>query len=164
MSLVLVAGMILMKATPKMEDVLDAVRADQINAGENVQPPLSAPEIEAATQQAKRQSAIEIPEDFLEFLSRANGIDYNGVVIYGGTQSPEQPGPGGFWQGLSAANVMWGIDGQRNWLVIGETDMDILTVDHDGSNPVIRDKVSHDINERFISVQAMIGEVLRRRL
>lgn len=147
-----------------MEQILDAVKADQIKAGETVQPPLQAPQIEFAKQQVQKQLGIKIPADFAEFLSQADGVDYNGVVIYGGNQSPDHPGPGGFWQGIISANNMWHAEGPRDWLVIGETDMDILTVDADGMNAVLRDKVSHDVNERFITARAMIAEVLHRRL
>nr|WP_294817779.1 hypothetical protein [uncultured Sphingomonas sp.] len=49
------------------------------------------------------------------------------------------------------------------YLVLGETDIDLFTVDLDGSNPVLRDKVSSDVNETFPSVGAAIQRLLATR-
>jgi hypothetical protein len=147
-----------------MEQVIADVTADQLSVGEAVQPALSTEQVAQVSQEALAHLGMAIPPDLKKLLSRAGGIDYNGVVIYGGNQSPDRPGPGGFWQGLITTNEMWQHEGLRDWLVIGETDMDLLTVDPNGGASVLRDKVSHDINERFASPSQMIAEVLRRRL
>jgi hypothetical protein len=74
------------------------------------------------------------------------------------------PGPGGFWQGLVAVNKLWREGpGHDKWLVLGETDIDLLTVNLDGSEPVLRDKVSGDVNEAFPSVEAAIQRLLATR-
>ena len=164
MSILLATVMVLGLKVNTMEQVVDAIRTDQVRVGEVAQRPLSHEEIGNVDKTVQTKVGIGLPDEVKHFLTLVGGIDYNGAVIYGGAQSPDQPGPGGFWQGILAANLLWRNGASLPFLVIGETDMDILTVGVDGSNATLRDKVSHDVNERFHDVGTMITEVLRRRL
>ena len=147
-----------------MIQVLEAVAADQIQAGEVVQPPGSLDAIKLVRDNLRKAFDATLPPDVAAFLTKTNGLDYNGLVIYGCSQSPERPGPGGFWQGLIEANRLWRDGSVSAFLIIGETDMDLLTVDLTGRDATLRDKVSHDVNERFDTVSGMIETVLKRRL
>lgn len=138
--------------------------ADQRLAGEVVQPPASRESIERMRDAARRRFGASLPTAFVEIIAKMDGVDYDGVVIYGSEPSPEQPGPNGFWQGLCVVNAMWRADEPLDYLVIGDTDLDLLTVDLAGGGGALRDKVSRDVNETFDDADQMIIAVLRRRL
>ena len=105
-----------------------------------------------------------LPDDYAALLRRSDGVDFDGLVLYGSWQSEATPGRAGFWQGLVAANKLWREGpGHERYLLLGETDIDLFTVDLDGSNPVLRDKVSSDVNETFPSVAAAIQRLLSTR-
>lgn len=94
-----------------------------------------------------------------------NGVDFDGIVLHGAGYMEAKPGPGGFWHGLAEASGSWREDpGRDGSLVLGETDMDLLTVDLDGGRPALRDKVSNDAAEEFASVEEAIGRLLGSRL
>ena len=141
-----------------------AARAAQTALGEAVQTAAGEDQIEALRDALRREFGAALPEDYAEMLRRADGMDFDGLVLYGSWQSEANPGPGGFWQGLIVANTMWreGL-GRKGYLVLGETDIDLLTIALDGSNPVLRDKVSGDVNESFRSVGAAIQHLLATR-
>ena len=148
-----------------MIDTLARVAAEQTAASEIVQPPASEEQIAALRAATQKELDAQLPDDFADYLMIANGIDFDGVVIYGASQSPQQTGPGGFWQGLVAANLKWRETGDRaGYVILGETGMDILTVDANGRNPVVRDRVSGDIVEEFVSVRAMLESCLAAHL
>lgn len=110
---------------------------------------------------AAGQLSANIPADFLDFLALSSGTDFNGLVLCGADQSPDAPGAGGFWQGLVTANLVWREDGQHScYIILGETGMDLLTVDLNGENATSRDRISDDEVERFPSVQALIEHYL----
>jgi hypothetical protein len=145
-------------------DLLKKIEEDKKAAQEVTQSPASQAEIDALKIQLKSKFGAEIPEALIRFLSLQNGLDYNGVVIYGTLQTPEKRSAGGFWQGLIAANALWREGPTRDYLVIGDTEMDILTVELDGSSPKRRDRVSGDVVEEYASVEDMLVDVLQDRL
>lgn len=147
-----------------MDAVIVAARDAQVAVGEIVQPGADEARIAALRAALQREFGATLPDDYAALLRRSDGVDFDGLVLYGSWQSEANSGPGGFWQGLVAANKMWREGpGHEGYLVLGETDIDLFTVALDGSNPVLRDKVSSDVNETFPSVGAALQRLLATR-
>ncbi|WP_156404683.1 YrhA family protein [Sphingomonas sp. Root241] len=147
-----------------MDAVIVAAREAQVAVGEIVQSGADETRIAALRAALQREFGATLPDGYAALLRRSDGVDFDGLVLYGSWQSEANPGPGGFWQGLIAANKLWREGpGHEGYLVLGETDIDLFTVDIDGSNPVLRDKVSSDVNETFPSVGAAIQRLLATR-
>lgn len=148
-----------------MNDLSERLMAAQVAAGEAVQPPASAARIEAARVELREAFGATLPPGYAAFLAEMDGADFDGVVLYGTGQTRAAPGPGDFWQGLAEANRLWR-DGPAhdNYLVLGESDLDLLTVDLDGTSAQLRDKVSGDVNERFGSPDEAVRQLLSARL
>ena len=147
-----------------MDAVIVAARDAQVAVGEIVQSGADEARIAALRAALQREFGATLPEDYAALLRRSDGVDFDGLVLYGSWQSEVTPGPGGFWQGLVAANKLWREGpGHEAYLILGETDIDLFTVGLDGSNPVLRDKVSSDVNETFPSVGAAIQRLLATR-
>lgn len=148
-----------------MDRLLDEIAADQARAGEVSQPPATDEQIAELARAVRTAFGAILPEAFIRFLRRANGLDYNGLVLYGAGQTIADPGAGGFWQGLVEVNALWRENEVRSaYLALGETDMDLLTVALDGTAPVLRDKVGDDVVEEFATLDAAIAQCLQRRL
>ena len=147
-----------------MDTVIVAARDAQVAVGETVQAGADEARIEALRGALLREFGATLPDEYAALLRRSDGLDFDGLVLYGSWQSEATPGPGGFWQGLVATNKLWRHGhGHDGWLVLGETDIDLFTVNLDGSAPVLRDKVSSDVNETFPSVGAAIQSLLATR-
>jgi len=147
-----------------MDAVIVAARDAQVAVGEIVQPGADEARIAALRAALQREFGATLPDDYAALLRRSDGVDFDGLVLYGSWQSEANPGPGGFWQGLIAANKLWREGpGHEAYLVLGETDIDLFTVNLDGSAPVLRDKVSSDVNETFPSVGAALQRLLATR-
>jgi hypothetical protein len=148
-----------------MQAVIEQVGIDQGRRGEAPHGPATAEQIALAKAGVGSLIGATLPPAFIGFLEQSNGIGHNGAVIYGASQSVNAPGPDGFWQGVVEANLEWRKGPNfEAYLVLGETDLDLLTVDLDGRHPVLRDKVSSDVNERFGNVGEAIEGILKRRL
>ncbi|WP_299406698.1 YrhA family protein [uncultured Roseobacter sp.] len=148
-----------------MKDLLARVGAEQDKAYEPLQGAAAPDQIEALRLEAETRLSARLPDDFLTYLSLSNGTDFNGLILYGANKSPDAPGPAGFWQGLVAANLAWREGGDhKDYVILGETGMDLLTVDLLGENAVGRDRVSGEVTERFLSAGAMIETYLTSHL
>ena len=147
-----------------MDAMIVAARDAQVAVGETVQAGADEARIAALRAALEREFGAALPDDYAALLRRSDGVDFDGLVLYGSWQSEANPGPGGFWQGLVAANKLWRAGpGHETYLILGETDIDLFTVNLDGSGPVLRDKVSSDVNETFVSVGAAIQHLLATR-
>ena len=151
--------------TMSLESLVAEVAAEQNDVNEIVQKGATEAEIAEAAERVRSELGANIPADYRAFLAKTNGMDFNGLVLYGANQSPDQPGDGGFWQGLVAANEEWRRTGDHDaYLVLGDTDMDLLTANLDGQEAALRDRVSGDVLERFADVRTMLEKVLGARL
>lgn len=133
--------------------------------------PATTERIEAVQIALRDAFGATLPPDYAAFLARTDGLSFDGLVLYGSWQSWTAPEVRGntsgatFWQGLVEANTLWREGpGLEACLVLGEGDMDLLTVDLHGQNPVLRDKVSTDVLERFAAVEDAIVALLSTRL
>lgn len=148
-----------------MQAIIEQVLADKASYGEAVQPPAAQLAIDTVSARVQQAFGATLPPDFAQFLALTNGLTHNGAVLYGADQTEIQRGPGGFWQGVVEANTMWREGpGHMDYLVLGDTDMDLFTVDLNGENPVLREKVSSDVFVTYASVAEAIEAILRERM
>jgi hypothetical protein len=153
-----------MSATAMNDELLRQVQADQRTAGELVREGATVEQLEQLRSQSRAALGVEVPHAVLEFLRESNGLDYNGLVIYDCTSSPQSPS-GGFWQGLVAANLAWRENPSlRSVLVLGDSDMDLYAWRADTGAWLRMDRIAHDRVQTYGSFESMIEEALQARL
>jgi len=131
---------------------------------EPVQPPADEAAIADVLVRVRERFGATLPDAYADLLRREDGLDVDGLVLYGSRQSPEERGPGGFWQGLVATNELWReVPGREDYLVLGDSDLYLFTVDLDGGAPVLRDRVTAEPVERFPDVAAALERLLTGR-
>jgi hypothetical protein len=131
---------------------------------EPVQPGADEASIAVVRERLRSLFGATLPDAYADLLRREDGVDVDGLVLYGSRQSPEARGPGGFWQGLVAANALWReAPGREDYLVLGDSDLYLLTVDLDGGTPVLRDRVTAEPVESFPDVATAIERLLAAR-
>jgi hypothetical protein len=131
---------------------------------EPVQPGADETAIAALRGRLRARFGAALPDAYADLLRREDGVDVDGLVLYGSWQSPDSRGPGGFWQGLVATNELWrDVPGREDYLVLGDSDLYLFTVDLDGGAPVLRDRVTAEPVERFPDVATAIRHLLAGR-
>ena len=148
-----------------MEQVVAELLVEQASGGESPNDPASEAAIAAVRESLLSELGAVYPTD-LEALHRlTDGIDFDGLVVYGTAAAPETLGTDGFWQGLIAANEVWRDSAENSeLLVIAENDMDVFTVSLGGREPIQRDRVTFEEVARFDSVASMLEGAIRERL
>jgi len=153
-----------MSATAMNDELLRQVQADQRTAGELVREGATVEQLEQLRSQSRAALGVEVPHAVLEFLRESNGLDYNGLVIYDCTSSPQSPSRG-FWQGLVAANLAWRENPSlRSVLVLGDSDMDLFAWRPDTGAWLRMDRIAHDRVQTYPSFDALIEDALQARL
>ena len=147
-----------------MDRALEKVVAEQRQVGETVRPAADDAQLAAERDALRECFGPTLPDDYARSLRRVNGVSFDGIVLYGAGYTEAAPGPGGLWPGRAETNRLWRDGpGRDAFLVLGETDMDLLTIELDGTRPVLREKVSNDVMEEFASVDDAIERLLGSR-
>ena len=137
-------------------DLLRRVEADQRAAGETWAAP-AGPAARAAAREGARRLGAVLPDAYAAFLAHADGLDWDGVVFYGSGE--------GLLRGIEDANLAWReVPGAARLLVLGETDMDLLTIDASGGGAALRDRIGLEAVERFADVAGLLAAPLAARL
>ena len=145
--------------------LLKTIQSDQLHAKEPVRGAASDEQIATVQKAVIESLGAILPGEYEEFLRLSDGLDYNGLVLYGSTASPEQPDASGFWQGLVAANQLWRESPENSsLLILGDSDMDLFTVDLNGGNPARRDRVTGETVETYPSISSMLEAALSEHL
>lgn len=64
-------------------DVVEKAKSAMIAWGEELEPPATDSEIQELADRIHANYSIHLPVEYLEFLKIANGLEFNGVIIYG---------------------------------------------------------------------------------
>ncbi|MCD2188827.1 YrhA family protein [Actinomycetospora soli] len=136
-------------------EVLARVLADKRRHGEIVRAPAGRAGVAAVRAALSEEFGADLPAAYTEFLQHCDGLDHDGLVLYGSASGP----------GLVEMNRVWReAPGRADVLVLGDTDMDLLVVTLDGTGPRLLDKVGGDVAGTFPDVTAALVELLTARL
>jgi len=90
-----------------------------------IQPPCSEEQIERLKMDTEELLYCKVPDQYIEFLRRINGLCWNGLVIYASAKSPLtgfEHLPERFIEGLVDANILWrGYEINEDYLVFAES-------------------------------------------
>lgn len=143
-----------------LQQVLRELRNDE----EEVHPPATENQIAVLISAVHERWHQDLPDGYLRFLRTCNGIDYNGLVIYGAGYSPENETPAGFWQGLLAANQVWhDEDGYTDLLIFADDDT-LIFANSRASGFGSYDRGAGDLVDPYSTFDDMLFKALKERL
>jgi hypothetical protein len=145
---------------PFSSDPLTRIHAEQRIAGEQVSGPATPAACVALADRVQEAFAIVVPDAFLAFLQRCDGLDFNGLVLYGTGGTVHQRTPD-----LMAANTNWRANpALHDWLILGDNDTDLLAWHQPTGTCGRLDRVGLQQTETFPDVATMLERVLTERL
>ena len=62
--------------------ILDQIRHEKESLGMTWQPPATPEERENLAKNTKNELGCEVPSDFFEFLTKTNGLGWNGLIVF----------------------------------------------------------------------------------
>jgi hypothetical protein len=148
-----------------MDDILDRIAKQKAHFGEHMQPGCSQEVVERLLTEAKQHLKVPIPESYIAFLRRTNGLDWNGTIFFAAMPTPNYDNPhvtlDGFVQGNQRLRE---IPANNNFLVFGESGMEMYVCDLHTSRFNIVDHISTDAYDSFDSFEELLCAALEKRL
>lgn len=125
--------------------------------GEKLAPPATASELKEFSDKVLSRYSINLPEDYISFLRIVNGLEFNGLVIYGTKNSELDPAasPLDFFEmneSIQKALKARAID----VVAIGEDSTGVITYEKRNDQFQYRDRIGLDRSEPFLSFEDML--------
>ncbi|MEK3822462.1 YrhA family protein [Cytobacillus sp. FSL W8-0315] len=108
---------------------------------------------------------IELPKSFEDFLKTVNGLDFNGLVIYGVDEHLFDGQEGEDLQGFVETNEIWyENDWQKQYMFFGDSDTAWYCLDLQKEIYLELDKPSGTLIQSFDSFDSMLTEAFQTTL
>ncbi|MCP3672960.1 MAG: SMI1/KNR4 family protein [Gammaproteobacteria bacterium] len=137
--------------------ILDKVKNKATEWGEALEPPAKNSEINELAKNVFSKYSIEIPDGYRTFLSEVNGLEFNGLIIFG-TKNSEVDSDGSPINFMEMNEVMDDSIRARfpELIVIGENSTGLLTFDSSLEQFQFRDRVGLDRVDSYTSFENML--------
>jgi hypothetical protein len=147
------------------QELLERVAEEQLRFESKSQPPATEQQISKLEERAVRDLKVKLPDEYLDFLRRTNGLDWNGVVVFASETVPITAHPERAIAGLVEMNLGYR-DDQRfdDLVVLGSNGMDIYTYRVSTRKYEIYDEVPHELIESLSTFDDLMTKILTRSL
>lgn len=154
----------LMDSKPEEEPIsilLKNVSSEKENYGLKMQPPCEECSLLRLKEQVRKEFDAELPDDYSRFLAGTNGMDHNGIVIYGSETSQIEGFDDRLIDGLIDANKTHrDIDSLKDFLVVGMSDDRLFVFDPKESDYKALDSASLASFESYSSFDEMLNKAI----
>jgi hypothetical protein len=104
---------------------------------------------------------IILPKSYIEFLKKVNGLDFNGLVIYGVDENLLEKEVDEVIHGFIETNELWyENDWQKQYIFLGDSDTAWYCYDRKENAYVELDKPSGTLIQSFKSFDSMLSDAL----
>ncbi|API90761.1 MULTISPECIES: YrhA family protein [Virgibacillus] len=148
---------------PGWKDLLIEIEKIEKEYGSSLRNPVSNTEIIRLKQCIQqRLGNITLPVSYIEFLKTVNGLDFDGLVIYGVDKFLLDREIDEEIDGIIETNEIWyENDWQKQYLFFGDSDIAWYCYDLDQNVFLELDKPSGNLIQSFASFESMLEEALQ---
>jgi len=147
-----------------MYDAILTHIADRMHSyGETLQPPCPEACLMDFKRRAGQELGCDIPAQYIAFLAKANGLDWNGIVVYASKRTPIADYPDRMIDGMVEANLEFrGHVPMRNYLVFADDGVALFTYNMSNTKFEAVTRVGLTVLECFDSFDEMLARALLR--
>jgi hypothetical protein len=142
-----------------IDNLLAAISAELRESGHTIPPPASPEAIERLRRYARDTLRTDLPEGYVTFLGRTDGLVFNGYTIFAATERRKPY----YLSGFVETNEILGASDDR-YVFYGGCSIDLYAQDRSSGAWVTLDRPSLDVVATFPSFDAMLAQVLRDAL
>ncbi|HDR7622785.1 TPA: SMI1/KNR4 family protein [Bacillus mycoides] len=127
--------------------------------------PATDTEVHRLRKHVKEKFNVDLPSEYEEFLKTVNGLDFNGLVIYGVDPSLLDTERGELISGLIDTNEIWyENEFQKEYLFLGDSNIAWFCKNLSDGTYLELDKPSGTVMETYSNFNTMIEEALKTTL
>jgi len=147
------------------QENLEKIRQEEATYGEELNDGISEQEAAEFVKEVKKVLKMPVPEDYLKILKVINGIENNGIILYGVDEALLKNKPKRHVNGLIDNNQDW-LDNEwdGNYLFLGDGNISWYVYDVDNKKYYELDQPSGDICYEFDSFELMFDKMLEDSL
>jgi hypothetical protein len=146
----------------RTDGLLKRIAREKEQYGLKLQPPCDQSSRMSLRDQVSAELSKHLPDDYVSFLEKTDGLDHDGLVFYGSHPAPIEGYRDRRIDGLIEANHSLGdVKGLQNYLVIGESEDLLFAYRHDASCYVALDSTSTKECRSYSSFREMLDGALR---
>lgn len=140
-----------------IENTIQRIREVAEGWGESLEPPASSSDIAEFKEKILLMCGGELPEEYFEFLKKLNGLEFNGLIIYGTKNSQTDP-DGSPLDLIEMNEIMQDCSdvSRKEVVFIGEDSTGLLVYDLKQQEFQFRDRVGFDRTQSFSSFKDMV--------
>lgn len=142
--------------------LISKVRAVASEWGEEFEPPATENELLEFINKTGKKLNVSLPQGYLSFLREVNGLEFNGLIIYGTKNSDTDPDSSPL--DLLEMNEVIANGNDLSVLVIGEDSTGLLTYHNETNIFQYRDRIALDRVDSFESFEEMLNIELNKVL
>jgi hypothetical protein len=129
--------------------------------GESGQPPATPAQLQALRAQAKKELGVDLPAEYYRLLETTNGLESNGLSIYGTERTLIVGHQDRFIQGLVDANLnWWDLESHKKYVFFGDASVSLYVRDLEDGKYKLLDRSSNDVLEEFDTFEGLMHRAL----
>ena len=133
--------------------------------GEEINNGISEEEIELFIKNVEKELKLTLPEDYIEILRAVNGIEFNGMILYGVDEPILKEAPKQRVNGLIDSNKAWyENEWQKQYLFLGEDSISWYVYDLKTKKYYELDNPSGEISAEFEDFEQMVDKMFEDSL
>lgn len=145
--------------------LLQAIAERMNKYGDRLQTPCTEAELKDLRQRVKSKLRCNLPDGYEAFLLKANGLDWNGLVVYASSRLPIYGYSDRFIEGLVEANLDWrDVDDLKSHLVLADDGTALYTLNLKANAYDVVTQVGLTRLMRFESFDKLLAEALNSHL
>lgn len=144
---------------------LEEIMQEEKKYGEEINSGISEEEAAIFVKEVEDELGLALPEDYIKILRTVNGIEFNGVILYGVDESILKEVPKRNVNGLIDCNKVWyENEWQKQYLFLGEGSISWYVYDLKAEKYYELDNPSGEISEEFGDFEQMFDKMLEDSL
>jgi hypothetical protein len=148
-----------------ISDLVSRLTQVKESFGLKMQPPCRAEDIERLRQRARAELGADLPSGYVEFLGLADGLDWDGLLIYASRTAPLTGNPQHTVPGLIEANQNWRTYAPNaSLLFFAESGDDVFVYNIGKSQYEINERQSRRLIETLPSFEELLTEAVKPHL
>jgi len=145
--------------------VLNEIAKQRSAFGGELQAPCAPDMVQKMNIRSQTELGNDIPDEYLSFLRATNGVSWNGVSFYGCEESPISGKEGGKILDFVDTNLIYrDVESMKNYLVFGQSDMDIYVFNLSANKYQVLDKISLDEITSVSTFEELLVKAFETRL
>lgn len=148
-----------------MKNLMSRIRESAAQYKEALEPPCTETKLARLRDRSRAELAIDIPVAYENFLRIMDGLDFNGVMVYASEQTQSNDASRANIFGFVETNLLHrDVEALNNYLVFGQSDMDIYAMNIKANEYQVLDKVSLDVIASVGTFEELLAKAFESRL